>query len=154
MIKESEYIKVLDDNTIEINLPSELGYERIAMECSASFAKIVGFVPERIEDLKTAVSEACINAMEHGNKHHPDNRVVVKMNYSDNVFTVTVMDQGEGLQVSFDEIEPPDITKKINNLQTPRGLGLFLIKQLMDQVEFNKVSNEGHIIRMVLKLVK
>ena len=154
MIKENEYIKVLDDNTIEINLPSELGYERIAMDCSASFARIAGFAPERIEDLKTAVSEACINAMEHGNKHHPDDRVVIKMNYSDNVFTVSVMDQGEGLKISFDEMEQPDITKKINNLQTPRGLGLFLITQLMDQVEFNKVSNEGHIIRMVLKLIK
>jgi serine/threonine-protein kinase RsbW len=154
MVEENNLTKLLDKDTIEVSLPSELGYERIAMECSASFAKIVGFVPERIEDLKTAVSEACINAMEHGNKHHPDNRVIVKMNYSDNVFTISVMDQGEGLQISFDEMEPPDITKKINNLQTPRGLGLFLIKQLVDQVEFNKVSNEGHIIRMVLKLIK
>ena len=154
MIKENEYIKVLDDNTIEINLPSEMGYERIAMDCSASFAKIAGFVPERIEDLKTAVSEACINAIEHGNKHHPDNRVVVNMNYSDPVLTVSVTDQGEGLKISLEEMEPPDITKKINNLQTPRGLGLFLIKELMDQVEFNKISNEGHIIRMVLKLAK
>jgi serine/threonine-protein kinase RsbW len=154
MVEENNLTKLLDKDTIEVSLPSELGYERIAMECSASFAKIVGFAPERIEDLKTAVSEACINAMEHGNKHHPDNRVVIKMNYSDNVLTVSVMDQGDGLQISFDEMEPPDITKKINNLQTPRGLGLFLIKQLMDQVEFNKVSNEGHIIRMVLKLIK
>lgn len=154
MVEENNLFKLLDKHTIEISLPNELGYERIAMECSASFASIAGFLPERIEDLKTAVSEACINAIEHGNKNHPDNRVVVNMNYSDHILTVSVMDQGEGLQVSFDEMEPPDITKKINNLQTPRGLGLFLIKQLVDQVEFNKVSNEGHIIRMVLKLAK
>jgi len=154
MVEENNLVKLLDKHTIEVSLPNELGYERIAMECSASFASIVGFLPERIEDLKTAVSEACINAIEHGNKNHPDNRVVINMNYSDHILTVSVMDQGEGLQVSFDEMEPPDITKKINNLQTPRGLGLFLITKLMDQVEFNKVSNEGHIIRMVLKLVK
>lgn len=49
---------MLDGQTIEVSLPNKLGYERIAMECSASFARIVGFVQERVEDLKTAVSEA------------------------------------------------------------------------------------------------
>ena len=121
------------------------------MACSASFARIVGFVPERVEDLKTAVSEACLNAMEHGNKNNPDARVVITMHYDDHIFTVSVMDQGKGM-VEPNESEEPDIEKKILNLQTPRGLGIFLIKQLVDQVEFNKMSDEGHMVRMVLKL--
>ncbi|MEN8210840.1 MAG: ATP-binding protein, partial [Thermodesulfobacteriota bacterium] len=131
---------------------NKFGYERIAMECSASFARIVGFLPDRIDDLKTAVSEACLNAMEHGNKSHPDTRVVVNMQYRDNVFSITVKDHGDGIQKLPDYIENPDINKKIENLQTPRGLGLFLIKQLVDQVEFNKMTDEGHMVRMVLKL--
>ncbi len=69
---EGHMVRMLDERTIEVSLPNMLGYERIAMQCAASFAKIVGFVPERVEDLKTAVSEACLNAMEHGNKCHPD----------------------------------------------------------------------------------
>ncbi len=152
MTAEKKLIKLLNGHTIEVSLPNKLGYERIAMECSASFAKIVGFLPERIEDLKTAVSEACLNAMEHGNKNHPDTRVIINMNYRDHVFSVSVMDQGEGIQELFDDIEQPDITKKIENLQTPRGLGMFLIKQLVDHVEFNQITNEGHMVRMILKL--
>ena len=152
MIAESEYIELLNEHTIEISLPNKFGHERIAMECSASFARIVGFLPERIDDLKTAVSEACLNAMEHGNKHHPGTRVVVSMQYRDNVFSITVMDHGDGIQKLPDYIENPDINKKIENLQTPRGLGLFLIKQLVDQVEFNQMTDEGHMVRMVLKL--
>lgn len=152
MIEEKNLINLLDGCAIEISLPSKLGYERIAMECSASFAKIVGFLPERIEDLKTAVSEACLNAMEHGNKNHPDTRVIINMNYRDHVFSVSVMDQGEGMQVSPDDIRQPDIIKKIENLQSPRGLGLFLIKQLVDHVEFNQMTNDGHMVRMILKL--
>ncbi len=57
-----------DKNSIELRLPSRLGYEKVAMGTAASVAKIMGFAEERIEDLKTAVAEACINAMEHGNK--------------------------------------------------------------------------------------
>lgn len=152
MAVKNECIRILDDHTIEINLPNELGYERIAMACSASFAKIVGFSPERIEDLKTAVSEACINAMEHGNKNDPDARVFITMHYDEHIFTVSVMDQGKGMGNSNKPLEEPDIEKKILNLQTPRGLGVFLIKQLVDQVEFNQSTDEGHMVRMVFRI--
>lgn len=144
-------VRVLDERTIEVSLPNKLGYERIAMQCSAAFAKIVGFLPERIEDLKTAVSEACLNAMEHGNKCHPDKRVIITMNYQDDVFSVTVADEGEGIEELPEE---PNIEEKIENLETPRGLGMFLIKNLVDQVEFNKMTNQGHVVRMEIKLTR
>ena len=152
MAAEKELISILDEHTIEVRLPNKLGYERIAMACSASFAKIVGFRPERIEDLKTAVSEACINAMEHGNKNNPDARVIITMHYGNHIFTVSVMDQGKGMGNSNEPLEEPDIEKKILNLQTPRGLGIFLIKQLVDQVEFNQTTDEGHMVRMVFRI--
>ncbi len=152
MLEERKLIRMLNENTIEVSLPNKLGYERIAMACSASFAKIVGFLPERIEDLKTAVSEACLNAMEHGNQNRPDKRVLVSMNYKDHVFSVSVMDEGEGMGETPEIPEMPDIEKKIESLETPRGLGMFLIKQLVDQVEFNQITKEGHMVRMVLKL--
>jgi serine/threonine-protein kinase RsbW len=152
MLEEKKMIRMLNNNTIEVSLPNKLGYERIAMACSASFAKIAGFLPERIEDLKTAVSEACLNAMEHGNKNHPERRVVVTMNYTDHVFSVAVVDQGEGMNEIPEIPLKMDIEKKIESLETPRGLGLYLIEQLVDQVEYNKMTDEGHMVRMVLKL--
>jgi len=152
MLEESKLIRMLNENTIEVNLPNKLGYERIAMACSASFAKIVGFLPERIEDLKTAVSEACINAMEHGNRNHPEKRVLITMNYKDHVFSVSVMDQGEGMNDYIEIPKKPDIDKKIEMLESHRGLGMFLIEQLVDQLEFNQVTKDGHTVRMVLKL--
>lgn len=151
MAEEKQMVRMLDGRTVEVSLPNKLGYERIAMQCSASFAKIVGFGPERIEDLKSAVAEAILNAMEHGNKCSPDKRVIVSMNYHDEVFSVTVMDEGEGIEQLP---EDPDIEKKLENLKTPRGLGIFLIKQLVDQVEFNKLTSEGHMVRMEIKLTR
>ena len=152
MDAQRQMFRMLDERTIEVSLPNKLGYERIAMQCAASFAKIVGFVPERVEDLKTAVSEACLNALEHGNKKHPDHRVLISMNYKDHVFSVSVMDQGEGMNDSLEIPKKPDIDKKIEMLEPHRGLGMFLIEQLVDQVEYNKMTDEGHMVRMVLKL--
>ena len=152
MAAEKELISILDEQSIEISIPNKLGHERIAMACSASFAKIVGFRPERIEDLKTAVAEACINAMEHGNKNDPNARVVINMRYDDHIFSVSVMDQGKGMANSTESYEEPDIELKIQQLQTPRGLGIFLIKQLVDEVEFNQTTDEGHMVRMIFKM--
>ncbi len=107
MLEERKLVRMLNENTIEVSLPNKLGYERVAMACSASFAKIVGFLPERIEDLKTAVSEACLNAMEHGNLNRPDKRVLVSINYKDHVFSISVRDEGEGMR---ETPEIPEIT--------------------------------------------
>jgi serine/threonine-protein kinase RsbW len=152
MTSDEKLIKMFSESTIEVSLPNKLGYERVAMACSATFAKIVGFLPERVEDLKTAVSEACLNAMEHGNLNRPDRSVLVRMNYSDHVFSVSVMDQGEGMKETPEIPDDLDIDKKIEALEIPRGIGMFLIKQLVDQVEFNQLTNEGHMVRMLLRL--
>lgn len=144
-----ERFRMLDKRTVEVSLPNIDGYERIAMECSASFAKIGGFLKERIEDLKTAVSEACLNAMEHGNRGRPDARVVVTMYLGNRDIRVSVMDEGEGIPHIPQNI---DIRKKVQNLEPPNGWGLFLIQQLVDQVEFNKMTDGGHTVKMVLKM--
>jgi serine/threonine-protein kinase RsbW len=147
--EEREIVGILDGQNIEVSLPSKIGYERIAMQCSASFAKMVGFAPARIEDLKTVVSEACLNAMEHGNKEDPNVRVTVKMNFKDSSITVFVRDEGTGVEKIPAE---PDIKKKIERLETPRGLGIFLIKQLADQVDLNQMTKDGHVVRMVIRM--
>jgi serine/threonine-protein kinase RsbW len=119
------------------------------MACSASYAKLLGMPAERIEDLKTMVSEAAINAMEHGNRGRPDARVTVSLNCQDDILNVTVMDEGNGIK----EHPPrPDIEKIIQDLESPIGFGLFLIEQLADQVEFNLGTDGGHIVKMAIKM--
>lgn len=145
----NEKIRILDDRTVEVNLPNVSGYERIAMESSAAFAKIGGLVKERIEDLKTAVAEACLNAMEHGNRDLPDSRVVITMHLGDKDFKISVMDEGDGMSSIPRDF---DIRKKVEGLEPPNGLGLFLIQQLVDQVEFKKMNGGGHVVKMILRM--
>jgi len=140
----------LKDRTVEVSLANKLGYERVAMACTASFAQMMGFSPERIEDLKTVVAEAAINAMEHGNKGRPDARVTVSMSCQGDTINVTVMDEGDGIK----HFPPkPDIEKIIDELESPVGFGLFLINQLADQVEFNQVTDGGHMVKMAIKMI-
>lgn len=149
MSAKKQMVRRLDNRTVEVSLPSRLGYERIAMDCSASFAKMAGFAPQRIEDLKTAVAEACLNAIEHGNKSHPDTRVLVTMDFKDDRFSVLVKDGGNGIrQLPKDKT----VMRRIENLEPPKGLGIYLIKQLVDEVEFNNMTKDGHTVKMVIKL--
>ena len=60
-----------EQQMIEISLPSELGYEKVATSAMATLAQHMGFSGERIDDLKTALSEAVINSIEHGTPQDP-----------------------------------------------------------------------------------
>jgi serine/threonine-protein kinase RsbW len=137
------------DSTVEISLTNQIGYERIAMACSASFAEMFGFPKDRIEDLKTIVAEASINAMQHGNKGRTDARVTVSLGYQDGTIWVWVTDEGEGIK---EKPPSPDIEKIIEEGQSLCGFGLFLIKQLADQVEFKESADKGHVVEMALNM--
>jgi serine/threonine-protein kinase RsbW len=141
----------VNERSIEVILPNQLGYERIAMASSASFAKMFGFSPARIEDLKTVVAEAAVNAMQHGNKGRPDARVSIRMNLKDDTIYVTVTDDGEGIKKIYPK---PDIDRIIDNLDPAVGFGLFLIKQLVDEVDFNIRTEKGNGLRMAIKKSK
>ena len=133
---------------VKIILPNILGYERIAMASSASLAKMFGFSSERIEDLKTVVAEAAINAMQHGNKGRMDSEVAVTIHFKDNAIHVAVTDQGDGIA----EVLPkPDINRIMNKLDPPVGFGVFLIQELADGVEFNIDTDNGHCVNIVVK---
>lgn len=138
-----------DERTVEVTLTNQLGYERVAMACSESFAKMFGLPPERIEDLKTVVGEAAINAMQHGNKKRPEARVTVFMNFKDDAINVWVVDEGDGIT----HLPPkPDIERIMDNLDPPIGFGIFLIKVLSDRVEFNETVNGNHAVRVAIKI--
>ena len=143
--------QILDDQTIELNLPSKIGYERVAMASSAALARIGGLSAARIEDLKSAVAEACINAMQHGNNWRAEARVVVHMDLNDDRFIVSVTDQGSGVP---EVPEYPGVVKIIEENASPRGLGVFLIQQLVDEVRFNETADGGHTMIMEMRLTK
>lgn len=134
---------------VELAIPSRLGLEQVAMDVAASVAKLMGFSEDRIEDLKTAVDEACINAIEHGNQQNADIKVLVELIAEDTKLQVDIHDQGKGFR---GRIQKPDIDARIAGKQPARGWGLFLIQSLMDEVEFDWNPETGNVIRMVIHM--
>lgn len=140
--------KNLNNRAVELILPNEIGHERIAMASLASFAKMHGYSLARIEDLKTVVAEAAINAMQHGNKGRPDAVVNITFHYGDDAIHILVADQGQGIK----EVLPqPDIERIVREIDPPVGFGIYLIRQLADEVEFNTGVTSGHCLKMVIR---
>jgi anti-sigma regulatory factor (Ser/Thr protein kinase) len=102
---------------------------------------------DRLERLKTAVGETVMNAIEHGNEFHAELDVDVEVCANEMTVSVLVTDQG-GAKV-IPEATVPDIEAKLAGEQTPRGWGLFLIEQMVDEV---KTTSEGgiHTVELVM----
>jgi serine/threonine-protein kinase RsbW len=132
------------------SVPSEPGNERLAMETVAESAKGLGFSGENLERLKTAVAEATMNAMEHGNHYRPELPVELQVLVTDQDLLVRITDRGSGPPPNEDA-PAPDLLAKLEGVQTPRGWGLFLIKSMVD--EMNITGDEGHhMVELVVHL--
>jgi anti-sigma regulatory factor (Ser/Thr protein kinase) len=133
----------------ELSVPSEPGNERRAMEEVAGAVGGLGLPGPTLERLKTAVAEATMNAMEHGNHYQAELSVIIEVSASDAELSVKITDEGSG-PPAFDS-ETPDLEAKLEGMQTPRGWGLFLIKSMVD--EMNVTGDEHHhTVELILHL--
>jgi serine/threonine-protein kinase RsbW len=136
------------EQLVELNLPNVLGAEKKAIEQAVTIAENMGFTKDRIEDLKTALGEACINAIEHGNKFDQNKKVRVTLAADNNSLQVVVHDEGDG-------IDPEKIPKKRvrdNGFPCRRGYGVFLITNLVNEFSYEKVSGRGNNVKMLMHL--
>jgi serine/threonine-protein kinase RsbW len=134
--------------SMELSFPSELGYERVARDAVAAFARRLGFDRERVEDIKTALGEACINAIEHGNGRAPGLHVEVSCVCEGERLTIEVHDHGlNRYQGVSGEV---GIDVKLKGLAPLRGMGLMMIAQLVDEAGFTESSDGGNHFRLAL----
>jgi len=138
--------------TVEVRLPTRLGFEKVAMATASSVAKLMGFPDDRVEDLKTAVAEACINAIEHGNSLNEKLSVGVVLSAGTDELEVKVIDDGTGIK---HQPAKPDIDRKMHGEEDPRGMGMFLIQALVDEAEWVAgTDGKSSYVRLVIKLDK
>ena len=142
----------LKTTTVEVKLPTRLGYEKVAMSTASAVAKLMGFPDDRVEDLKTAVAEACINAIEHGNRLNEKLSVGVVLRAEPDALEVKVIDDGAGIDRKPSK---PDIDRKMHGEEAPRGMGMFLIQALVDEAEWvSEPDGKSSYVRLLIKLDK
>ncbi|MEI6775890.1 MAG: ATP-binding protein [Chloroflexales bacterium] len=134
---------------MELTLPNELGYELVARDAVAAFARRLGMSLDQIDDLKTALCEACINAIEHGNSLKPDLRVEISCRVEDERLVIEVCD--EGVCPFAPKSEPLSIMEKLAGLGSLRGMGLMLISQLCDESGFVSRNDTGNCFRLAFQ---
>lgn len=126
-----------------LELPSDLQAIERAVEELLARSQRAGFAWEgRRLNLQVGVTEALANAMLYGNRRDPRKRVRIEARITPESIVIKVTDEGRG----FDPAAVPDPTLPAN-LRRAGGRGLFLIRKLMDRVEFNE---SGNSITMVL----
>jgi anti-sigma regulatory factor (Ser/Thr protein kinase) len=136
------------ERLLQWTIESVPGNEREAMERVSGAVQPLHLGAERLADLKSAVAEATMNAMEHGNHYQNDRVVAIEVLASRSRVIVRVSDQGEGLSIP-DALVAPNLTAKLAGLQTPRGWGLFLIKNLVDELRVERIANHN-VVEMVM----
>lgn len=137
------------EKVAEFAVASEPGNERRAMEDVAKVIEPLGLTDGRLQQLKTAVAEATMNAMEHGNKYQAETPVQIEVLKSVTSVAVRIIDEGGGQQMN--ESAAPDLEAKLAGEQSPRGWGLFLIQNMVDEMRISDDSAQ-HTIELIMNL--
>lgn len=126
---------------ISMKLTSNPNFVSVIRLTVSGIASKIGFSFDEIEDLKVSISEACTNAI----KHSKEDLFEINFYIYEDKLSIEVIDDGVGY--NEDSVEDPDPL----NPKTS-GLGLFIIKTLMDEVEVKTCEDCGTVIKMT-KLV-
>jgi anti-sigma regulatory factor (Ser/Thr protein kinase) len=128
-------------------VPSAPGNERLAMTRVGDALRAEGLSDAQLERLATAVAEATMNAIEHGNQSRPELPVEVEVTRATDGVVVTITDQGGAPPEA--EPEVPDLVEKLAGRQRTRGWGLFLIENMVDEMDVS-VDGSSHTVRLTM----
>lgn len=133
---------------VELEIPAEpefVGLVRLFVSSLATTRRELA--DDRIDDLKLAVSEACTNAIDAHADSDTDDRVIVRWGEGDDRLEIEVNDSGPGFDPSSLPEHPPVTDPERLNFE--RGLGIPLIRSLVDEVDF-KTSGNGTTVTLVM----
>ncbi len=129
---------------IVLSIPSQDKYIYL-LDLVVSYAsKEMDFDEETAEQVNLAIIEAGTNAIRHGNKNDPDKTAQFRFQIAQDKLTVFVKDCGPGF-------DPEDVGDPLSpeNFMKPSGRGIFLMKALMDEVEYRIDEGSGTEVRLV-----
>lgn len=135
----------------DFEMHSQPGNEIIAVDRLVESLRPINMPEHLLSRLKTAAAEITMNAMEHGNRYRPDLPVHIRVLVGETEVAVQIIDHGGGKTTS--EAEQPDLDAKLAGLQSPRGWGLYLVRNMVDDMsEFSE--GELHTVELMMKLKK
>ena len=140
-----------DQHLIRLEIPSSFHLLDLVQALSDRMSALPGLDEDSSHWVSVSVRESVINAVKHGNREDPAKHVTVEFALAPrarpDVFSVTVLDQGEGFD--FQEVDDPLAPE---NLLKSSGRGIFFMRNFMDDVTIARRPEGGMSVRMVKKL--
>ena len=132
-----------------LQVPSSTENLAIIREFVVNVGGQAGLQEAEISKLELAVDEACANVIEHAYGHDISKDVTVRATFDDAVLHVSVIDEGRG----FDPASiPPNELDQLVKQRKSGGLGMRLIRTLMDEVQYEIVPGQKNELHMTKKL--
>jgi serine/threonine-protein kinase RsbW len=134
---------IKDQTAYRIVIKSDLRNVARVEKVTEKIANHMHFTDEEKDSLAIAVTEIVGNAIVHGNKRDKKKKVTVDFEYKNKTIVVTIQDEGEGFDVAeiANPLEPENLLKE-------SGRGIFIVRALMDTVEFRNTGT-GTQVRLI-----
>ena len=121
--------------TAKIVVPTDVRFLEIVGKFVSQMAKIAGFRDEDVSNIELAVDEACTNVVLHAYEKDDSQSYSVTCMFDDVYLSIEVKDRGQPF--NFNAVPEPDVQASIENREVG-GLGIYLIRQIMDEVTYNQ----------------
>jgi len=134
---------------VDLRIPprsDQLALVRLVVERTARIGAVLA--DRRIDDLRLAVSEACANALDAQAAAASDAPIAISIEVDDEAVAVTVTDHAGGFAI--EDVDPLPPATDPGRLRHERGLGISLMRSLVDELTFTP-TGDGTMVRLVVR---
>jgi len=139
------------ERTFSLNVPSSTENLAMIRDFVSHIGSQVGFAESEVARLALAVDEACANVIEHAYGAEATHEVTVRAVVDDESLRFEIVDSGRHFDPA--QVQPQQVEELIRQRKSG-GLGLRLIRTIMDDVQYRIIPGEKNELRMVKRLKK
>ncbi len=132
-----------------LNIESKTEQLVVVRNFVSNAAVKLGFSDEEVGKIALAVDEACTNVIKHAYRYSRSKKIKVMVATTDDEFEIVIVDNGRHFDPK--SIKTPDPKEYLTHPKRG-GLGVYLMKSLMDKVEYNIQAGKSNQVRLVKHL--
>lgn len=134
-----------------LKVSSSSGNLETIREFINDIARLAGFDVESASQIELAVDEACTNVIKHAHKFNSNKSLELSVQFDSDKIEIVISDNGKGFDIT--QVSKPDLEKYIHEAKKG-GLGIHLMRNLMDEVRFDFDPGKKNRVSLIKFLKK